>query len=97
MGKCIVGNQSVRVYEVFDGDEFSTRRGKSSSMRDFSKGVYDLYGGDAAGAKHMFLQLAHNYPLDGGARYYLYLADRLEHDPSLPCVLNMDNAAGEEM
>jgi len=97
MGKCIVGNQSVRVYEVFDGDEFSVRRGKSSSMRDFTKGVYDLYGGDAAGAKHMFLMLAHNYPLDGGARYYLYLADRLEHDPSLPCVLNLDNAAGEEM
>ncbi len=97
MGKCTVGSQSVRVYEVFDGDEFSVRRGKSSSLRDFSKGVYDLYGGDAAGAKHMFLKLAHNYPLDGGARYYLYLADRLEHDPSLPCVLNVDNAAGEEM
>ncbi len=97
MGKCVVGNQSVRVYEVFDGDEFNVRRGKSSSMRDFSKGVYDLYGGDAASAKHMFLQLAHNYPLDGGARYYLYLADRLEHDPSLPCVLNVDNAAGGEL
>ena len=97
MGKCIVGNRPVRVYEVFDGDEFNIRRGKAGSMRDFSKGVYDLYGGDAAGAKHMFLQLAHNYPYDGGARYYLYLADRLEHDPSLPCVLNMDSAAGGEM
>ncbi len=92
MGKCIVGDQPVRVYEVFDGDEFNVRRGKTASMRDFSQGVYDLYSGDAAGAKHVFLQLAHNYPFDGGARYYLYLADRLEHDPSLACVLNVDAA-----
>ena len=97
MGKCLVGDQPVRVYEVFDGDEFSVRRGKASSMQDFSKGIYDLYGGDAASAKHVFLKLAHNYPMDGGARYYLYLADRLEHDPSLPCVLNVDNAVGGEI
>jgi class 3 adenylate cyclase len=95
MGKCVVGSQSVRVYEVFDGDEFNIRRGKAASMRDFSQGVYDLYAGDTAGAKHMFLQLAHNYPFDGGARYYLYLADRLEHDPSLHCVLNVDGAGGK--
>ena len=97
MGKCIVGKQTVRVYEVFDGDEFRVRRGKAGSVNEFTKGVYDLYGGDASGAKHAFLQLAHNYPFDGGARYYLYLADRLEHDPSLPCVLNLDNADGEEV
>ena len=79
------------------GDEFRVRRGKTGSMNEFTKGVYDLYSGDAAGAKHAFLQLAHSYPLDGGARYYLYLADRLEHDPSLPCVLNLDNADGGEV
>lgn len=97
MGKCVVGDLPVRVYEVFDGDEFSVRRGKAASMTEFSQGVYDLYGGDAAGAKHRFLQLAHDYPLDGGVRYYLYLADRLEHDPSLPCVLNVDSAGKGEM
>ncbi len=97
MGKCLVGEQPVRVYEVFDGDEFNVRRGKASSMREFSQGVYDLYGGDAAGAKHTFLQLAHTYPMDGGVRYYLYLADRLEHHPELPCVLNMDKLGGGEM
>lgn len=97
MGKCDVGGQSVRVYEVFDGDEFNVRRGKAASLSEFSQGVYDLYGGDAAKAKHAFLQLAHSYPLDGGARYYLYLADRLEHDPSLPCVLNADHSGGEEL
>ena len=68
-----------------------TATGKAASMTEFSQGVYDLYGGDAAGAKHRFLQLAHDYPLDGGVRYYLYLADRLEHDPSLPCTLNLDH------
>ena len=97
MGKCLVGGQPVRVYEVFDGDDFNTRRGKANSINEFSKGVYDLYGGDPVGAKHAFLQLAHSYPLDGGARYYLHLADRLEHDPSLPCVLNMDHTDGWEM
>lgn len=97
MGKCVVGDRPVRVYEVFDGDEFGVRRGKAASMKEFSQGVYDLYSGDAAGAKHRFLQLAHDYPADGGARYYLYLADKLEHDPSLPCVLNVDSAAGGAM
>jgi hypothetical protein len=63
-------------------------------MEAFSQGVYALHSGDASGAKHRFLKLAHDYPMDGGARYYLYLADRLEHDPSLPCILNADSAAG---
>ncbi len=97
MGKCVVGDRSVRVYEVFDGDEFGLRRGKAGSMSDFSRGVYDLYGGDAAAAKHRFLQLAHDHPMDGGVRYYLYLADRLQHDPSLPCVLNVDKLGGGEV
>ena len=94
MGKCIVGGLPVRVYEVFDGDDFSTRRGKAGSLEEFSKGIYALYGGDTAGAKHTFLKLAHSCPLDGGARYYLHLTDMMEHDPSLPCVLNMDRSGG---
>ena len=97
MGKCVVGDQPVRVYEVFDGDEFTVRRGKAVSMGEFSQGVYDLYGGDAAGAKHRFLQLAHDYPFDGGVRYYLYLADRLEHDPTLDCMLNARGVGGGEV
>ncbi len=96
IGKCLVGDRSVRIYEVFDGDEFPVRRGKAASVREFTQGVYDLYSGSAADAKRTFLQLAHNYPQDGGIRYYLYLADRLEHDPSLPCILNGDRAGGEE-
>ena len=92
MGKCVVGGQPVRVYEVFDGDDFNTRRGKTGSTEEFSEGIYALYGGDASGAKHTFLKLAHSYPLDGGARYYLHLADMIEHDPSTPCVLNYDHS-----
>ncbi len=97
MGKCLVGGQPVRVYEVFDGDDFNTRRAKTGSIEEFSKGIYDLYSGDIDGAKHEFLKLVHNSPLDGGARYYLHMADRMGHDPSLPCVLNFDHADGEEM
>ena len=97
MGKCVVGGQPVRVYEVFDGDDFNTRRGKMGSTEEFSEGIYALYGGDASGAKHTFLKLAHSYPLDGGARYYLHLADMIEHDPSLPCVLNFDRSDGGEV
>ena len=97
MGKCLVGEQPVRVYEVFDGDDFNTRREKAGSIDAFSRGVYDLYSGDTTGAKHTFLQLAHNYPLDGGARYYLHLTDCLEHDPSMPCVLNFDHTEGGEL
>ncbi len=88
MGKCVVGDQQLRVYEVFDGDEYRCRKGKAASVSDFSKGVFELYSGDPTSAKRMFLQLTHNYPLDGGARYYLYLADRMSHDPTFPCVLN---------
>ncbi|MBQ9459200.1 MAG: adenylate/guanylate cyclase domain-containing protein [Oscillospiraceae bacterium] len=95
MGKCTVGDQQVRVYEVFDGDEFNIRRGKAACMHDFTQGVYDLYAGDAALAKHTFLRLAHDYPFDGGARYYLFLADRMSHDPTLPCVLNIDAPNGK--
>ena len=97
VGKCIIGGKPVRAYEVFDGDEFNTRRGKANSMEAFSKGVYDLYAGETTLAKHTFLQLAHNYPLDGGARYYLHLADQLEHDPTLPCVLNAESVVGRRV
>ena len=82
---------------MFDGDDFNTRREKAGSIDAFSRGVYDLYSGDTTGAKHTFLQLAHNYPLDGGARYYLHLTDCLEHDPSMPCVLNFDHTEGGEL
>ena len=94
MGKCLMGGKTIRLYEVFDGDEFSVRRGKEGSLAAFTQGVYDLYGGSVAAAKRTFLNLARSYPLDGGVRYYLYLADRLEHDPSLPCVLNLDQRDG---
>jgi hypothetical protein len=97
VGKCIIGGKPVRAYEVFDGDEFNTRRGKANSMEAFSRGVYDLYAGETTLAKHTFLQLAHNYPLDGGARYYLHLADQLEHDPTLPCVLNAESVVGRRV
>ena len=51
--------------------------------------MYALYSRDFSQAKKIFLTLVHHNTGDGGARYYLYLADRLEKRPeeeiSLDC------------
>lgn len=93
MGKCSVGGNAVRVYEVFDGDPYDARRQKASTVRRFSQGVLSLYSGDTAQAKRVFLELAHDTPGDGGARYYLYLADRVEQNEEVPCELNGGESA----
>lgn len=90
LGKCWMGQAPVRVYEIFDGDPYGVRKGKESTVRQFSQGVLRLYSGDTAQAKRIFLELAHDNPGDGGVRYYLYLADRLEEHPDQPCGLNED-------
>ncbi len=82
MGKSERGSDMVRVYEIFDGDSFSVRRSKQTTERRFSQGVFALYSHDFAAAKRIFLELVHENPEDGGARYYLYLADRLEKQPN---------------
>ena len=88
MGKCWLDDSAIRVYEIFDGDEYDVRKGKAQTVEQFSQGVYALYSGQTAQAKRTFLELVHDNPADGGARYYLYLADRLEQDPGLACGLN---------
>ena len=88
LGKCWMNQVPIRVYEIFDGDPYGIRKGKESTVRQFSRGVLQLYSGDTAEAKRIFLELAHDNPGDGGARYYLYLADRLDAQPDLPCGLN---------
>ncbi len=90
LGKCWMGQTPVRVYEIFDGDPYGVRKGKESTVRQFSRGVLQLYSGDTAEAKRIFLELAHDNPGDGSVRYYLYLADRLEEHPDQPCGLNGD-------
>lgn len=47
-------------------------------MGEFTQAVYALYSQDYAAAKRTFLELVHNGQADGGARYYLYLSDKLE-------------------
>lgn len=81
MGKSIGGKENVRIYEIFDGDPFEVRRLKEFTGKKFSEGVYALYSRDFAGAKRIFLDLVHQNTGDGGARYYLYLADELEKHP----------------
>ena len=88
LGKCFMGQTLIRVYEIFDGDPYGVRKGKESTLRQFSRGVLQLYSGDTAEAKRIFLELAHDHPRDGGARYYLYLADQMEAHPDRPCGLN---------
>ena len=81
MGKCAVGGEWVRVYEIFDGDVYELRKSKEDTGQLFSEGVYALYGRDFSRAKRIFLELVHRDARDGAARYYLYLADRLEKQP----------------
>ena len=81
MGKSRQGDELLRVYEIFDGDPYGVRRGKETTGRQFSQGVFALYSHDFAAAKRIFLELVHDHPDDGGARYYLYLADRLASRP----------------
>ncbi len=71
----------IRVYEIFDGDVFDVRRSKKNTGQRFAKGIFALYSRDVTAAKKIFLELVHENPGDGGARYYLYLADRLEKQP----------------
>lgn len=81
MGKCGQGGSTVRVYEIFDGDSYEIRKVKEHTGEYFSEGVYALYSRDFSKAKHVFLSLVRRSAGDGGARYYLYLADRLEKHP----------------
>ena len=96
LGKCRLDSGDIRVYEIFDGDEYGVRKGKATTVQRFTQGVYALYSGETARAKRTFLELVHDHPADGAARYYLYLADRMEREPDLPCGLNLPGADGRE-
>ena len=89
VGKCMEDGGVIRTYEIFDGDPYEIRKAKESTGSLFSRGVYALYSRDFSQAKKIFLTLVHHNTGDGGARYYLYLADRLEKRPeeeiSLDC------------
>ena len=90
MGKCREGGQEIRTYEIFDGDPYDIRKVKESTGGRFSEGVYALYSLEPARAKGIFLKLVHQNTGDGGARYYLYLADRLEKRPEAAVSLDCD-------
>ena len=81
MGKCREGDAYIRTYEIFDGDPYEIRKVKESTGERFSEGVYALYSRDFSRAKGIFLSLVRRNTGDGGARYYLYLADQLEKQP----------------
>lgn len=87
MGKSIQNGYPMRVYEIFSGDSYELRQSKETTVARFSEGVLALYGGETAKAKHIFLELVHKNSQDGGARYYLYLADQMEKDETRVCIL----------
>ena len=78
IGKCVDGGNVVRAHEIYDGDPFEVRRVKAQTAGQFAEGVYTLYSLDFVGAKRIFLNLVHHNMADGGAKYYLFLADELE-------------------
>ncbi len=88
MGKYVDGGDVIRTYEIYEGDPYDVRRVKSLTGKRFSEGVYMLYSRDFSGAKRIFLDLVHHNTGDGGARYYLYLADELEKHPDREISLN---------
>lgn len=90
MGKCTEGDAQIRIYEIFDADPYDVRKLKEQTSRSFSDGVYALYGRDFSTARSIFLNLVHRGDGDVGARYFLYLADRLEKEPDVD--ISLDNA-----
>ena len=89
MGKCAEGDAQIRIYEIFDADPYDVRKLKEQTSRSFSDGVYALYGRDFSTARSIFLNLVHRGDGDVGARYFLYLADRLEKEPDAD--ISLDN------
>ena len=81
IGKCREEEQEMRVYEIYDGDDFETRQAKESSRTVFSAGLYAFYSGDFSQAKKQFMEIARRPGEDGVALHYLYLADRCERQP----------------
>lgn len=92
MGKCAEGGESIRTYEIFEGDPYEIRKVKETTGPAFSQGVYALYSREFSQAKQIFLSLVHHNTGDGGARYYLYLADRLEKQPDQD--ISLDSGTG---
>ncbi len=88
MGKYVDGGDEIRTYEIYEGDPYEVRRAKSLTGKRFSEGVYLLYSREFSAAKRVFLELVHRNTGDGGARYYLYLADELEKHPEQDINLN---------
>ena len=88
IGKPLDDGEITRVYEIADGDEYDMRLGKEKTRRQFSEGVYLLYGGDFTAAKRLFMDMLKISNLDGVARYYLYLADKLETEGAGEIYLN---------
>lgn len=63
-------NQSVTLYEVYDGDSEMVRRLKSSTRPGFQAGLTAFQAGEMAQAQKEFEQVLQFFPHDRPARYY---------------------------
>lgn len=88
IGKTKDGTELLRVYEIFDGDDYAVRQGKAWMSAQFASGIYTIYSGEYVDAKRIFMEIVRQNSGDGVARFYLYLADRFEKEP--PEVVSLD-------
>ena len=88
VGKSRDGENMIRVYEIFDGDNYNVRLAKEASVQRFSEGILTFYSRDFSAAKRIFIDIARQNSDDGAAKFYLYLSDKFERE--LPDDISLD-------
>ena len=64
-----------RLYDVFDGDEETTRRLKEETREPFEKGVALFCSHQYYEARLLFIEVLKKHRRDKAAKNYLYLCD----------------------
>ena len=76
-----------RLYDVFDGDEETTRRLKEETREQFERGVALFCSHQYYDARLLFIEVLKKHRRDKAAKHYLYLCDtyyREEHAAEHP-------------
>jgi Adenylate cyclase, family 3 (some proteins contain HAMP domain) len=80
IGGVSYNNTGIDIYDFFEGDEFSIRERKETSMENFNNGVIQFKKGDYYKARALFIDVMRILPEDGAARRYLFLSDEYYHN-----------------
>jgi adenylate cyclase len=71
--------EMISVFDVFQGEQASTRRGKLNTKKPFEKGVAMYFSEDFEQAKAYFLEAQRAYPLDRATKIFLEkIEDKLD-------------------